>query len=57
MSEKDQKKETNEFVFARLRLAQQLIEESDHLEGRNGYDFGSEQWWFHPRHEREALVV
>lgn len=57
MSEEDQKKETNEFVFARLRLAQQLIEESDHLEGRNGYDFGSEKWWFHPRHEREALVV
>lgn len=57
MSVKDQKKETNEFIFARLRLAQQLLEESDHLEGRDGYDFDSEKWWFHPRHEREALVV
>jgi len=50
-------KETSEFVFARLRLTQQLLEESDQLKGRDGYDFGSEKWWLHPRHEREALVV
>lgn len=43
-------------VLARLKLAQALLEESDRLEGREGYDFGKEQWWLHPRHEREAVV-
>jgi len=58
MSVKDQKREENtQDVFARLLLAQQLLEESDHLEGMNKYDFDSEKWWFHSRHEREALVV
>lgn len=57
MNEEKQKKETDEFVSARLRLAQELLEESDHLEGRDGYDFGSDKWWVHPRHERESLVV
>lgn len=46
-----------EAVFARLRLAQQLLEESDNLAGREGYDFDGEKWWYHPRHEREALVA
>ena len=49
--------ETNEIIFARLRLSQQLLEESDDLAGRDGYDFNGKKWWFHPRHEREALVV
>ncbi|KGM06126.1 hypothetical protein LP43_1999 [Methylophaga thiooxydans] len=49
--------ETAELVFSRLRLAQQLLEESDGLSGRDGYDLHGKKWWFHPRHEREALVV
>lgn len=45
------------FVLARLQLAQALLEESDALPGRAGYNFCSEQdWWRHSRHEREALV-
>lgn len=50
-------KEINEIIFSRLRLAQQLLEESDRLAGRDGYDLNGKKWWFHPRHEREALVV
>ncbi|MDO8454662.1 MAG: hypothetical protein Q7S59_08845 [Sulfurimonas sp.] len=57
MNNEELKKETNEFVVARLRLAQQLLEESDQLKGMDGYSFESEKWWFHPRHEREALVA
>lgn len=49
--------EMNETIFSRLRLAQQLLEESDVLAGRDGYDFNGKKWWFHPRHEREALVI
>ena len=49
--------ETKEVIFTRLRLAQQLLEESDGLAGRDGYDYKGKKWWFHPRHEREALVV
>lgn len=49
--------ENIKFVSARLKLAQSLLEESDALPGRSGYKFNSEQeWWRHPRHEREALV-
>jgi hypothetical protein len=48
---------TIETIFSGLRLAQQLLEESDGLTGRNGYDLNGKKWWFHPRHEREALVV
>mgnify|MGYP006898466576 CR=1 FL=1 len=49
--------ENIKFVFARLKLAQSLLEESDALPGWSGYDFNSEhEWWRHPRHEREALV-
>lgn len=44
------------FVFARLKLAQSLLEESDALPGRSGYDFSEHGWCRHPRHEREALV-
>jgi len=50
-------KENAEFVLARLRLAQAILEESDFLEGRLGYNFESDKWWLHPRHEREALVT
>ena len=49
--------ENTEFILARLRLAQSILEESDLLEGRTGYDFKRPDWWFHPRHEREALVT
>ena len=49
--------ETKEIIFSRLRLAQQLLEESDHLAGIDGNDFHGKEYGFHPRHEREALVV
>lgn len=50
--------ENIKFVLARLRLAQALLEESDALPGYEGYNFKNEnEWWLHPRHEREALVV
>jgi len=51
------KTENKEFVLARVRLAQAILEESDLLEGFSGYDLDSERWWVHPRHEREALVA
>lgn len=44
-------------VKARLTLSQQLLEESDKLQGYEGYDHDNEEWWLHPRHEREALVI
>lgn len=47
----------NEFIFARLRLAQSILEESDALEGWTGYDLNRMERGFHPRHEREALVT
>lgn len=49
--------ETNESILARLILAQQILEESDNLPGRGGYDLNKKKFWLHPRHEREALVV
>ena len=57
MKQGTEENENNEFILARLHLAQALLEESDTLEGRSGYDFNTEKWWLHPRHEREALVV
>jgi len=49
--------ENAKFVLARLKLAQSLLEESDRLPGWSGYDLASEnEWWRHPRHERESLV-
>lgn len=51
---------TKDIIFSRLQLAQQLLEESDGLAGRDGYDLNGKngrKWCFHPRHEREALVV
>jgi hypothetical protein len=51
------KAENAEFILARLRLAQSLLEESDLLEGHSGYNYASDKWWLHPRHEREALVA
>lgn len=51
------KAETSELIRARLRLAQALLEESDALEGRDGYDLDHWERGFHPRHEREALVT
>ena len=51
------REEIVKFVLARLRLAQALLEESDALPGLAGYDFQNKnEWWRHPRHEREALV-
>ena len=44
-------------VLSRLRLAQALLEESDKLPGREGYDWQSRSRVYHPRHEREALVI
>lgn len=49
--------ENAKYVFARLKLAQSLLEESDRLPGWSGYDLASQnEWWRHPRHERESLV-
>lgn len=57
MNSKLIREENVKFVLARLQLAQALLEESDALPGRTGYDFKSEdEWWRHSRHEREALV-
>jgi hypothetical protein len=51
------REENIKFILARLQLAQALLEESDALPGRAGYDFNNEkEWWRHARHEREALV-
>jgi hypothetical protein len=49
--------EQRTFTLARLKLAQALLEEADALPGHEGYRQGSEEWWRHPRHEREALVA
>jgi hypothetical protein len=46
------------FIRARLRLAKEILEESDRLPGVSGYceiPSGTEK--YHPRHEREALVI
>lgn len=52
------KMEASTRVRARLRLAQQLLEESDTLPGVNGYaPSESDNGLYHQRHEREALVV
>ncbi|WP_415767154.1 hypothetical protein [Pseudomonas sp. ZB1P45] len=48
---------TRELVHARLRLAQALLEESDRLEGFEGYAMDTAKYWLHARHEREALVT
>ncbi|MGE4268324.1 MAG: hypothetical protein AB7F25_12890 [Deferribacterales bacterium] len=57
MSNDTIKQDVKEIVLSRLVLSQQLLEESDNLPGKSAYDFDNEKWWFHPRHEREALVV
>lgn len=44
-------------IQARLELAQGILEDSDRLVGFHGYHEGEQEWWLHPRHEREALVV
>lgn len=49
--------DNHKFVLARLKLAQSLLEEADTLPGFSGYDMNDSNWWLHPRHEREALVV
>lgn len=46
-----------DLILARLILSQSILEESDFFEGHNGYNYDRPDWWFHPRHEREALVV
>lgn len=45
-----------EFIIARLKLAQSLLEESDFLLRHIKSDMNTEKWWLHPIHEREALV-
>lgn len=44
-------------ILSRLKLAQSILEDSDKLPGFDGYDFESEGFPFHPRHERESLVI
>lgn len=48
---------TKKKIKARLVLAQELLEESDKLLGFDGYNYGEQDWWLHPRHTREALVI
>ena len=56
MNKKKISRETEDFIHARLILAQELLEESDRLEGIQAYKFCTEKLT-HARHEREALVV
>lgn len=48
--------ETVDSIHSRLVLAQQLLEESDHLNGRRAYRLSTKKLT-HPRHEREAVIV
>lgn len=48
---------TRKKIKARLALAHELLEESDRLPGADGYNHGEHEWWLHPRHTREALVI
>lgn len=46
------------YIHARLRLAKEILEESDRLPGLSGYrEITSGADRYHPRHEREALVI
>lgn len=46
------------YIRARLRLAKEILEESDRLPGLSGYrEISSAADKYHPRHEREALVI
>lgn len=48
----------DKLIFARLILAQELLEESDVLPGAEGYSVDqTENFVHHSRHERESLVV
>lgn len=53
----ESKPESFDLVHARLRLAKALLEESDQLEGSEGYARDTDKHWLHARHEREALVT
>jgi hypothetical protein len=57
MNSEEKRVEINKFVMARLKMAQELLEESDALLGFAGYGKSEEDWHLHPRHEREGLVV
>jgi len=53
-------KNKRDLIFARLKLGQELLEESDRLEGHAAYDFKTVEDgkpFYHPRHERESLVI
>lgn len=49
-------KSKKDFILARLKLAQSLLEESDLLLRHTNSEKNGEKRWFHPIHEREALV-
>jgi len=57
MDSEEERVEINRFVLARLKMAQELLEESDAMLGFAGYGRSEENWQLHPRHEREGLVV
>ncbi len=57
MSPEKVRSENNRFILARLKMAQDLLEESDKLEGFSGYEKFEEHSQLHRRHEREGLVV
>ncbi len=45
-------------VLFRLKLAQDILEDSDKLGGHESYpDDDEDEWWKHPRHTRESLSV
>lgn len=48
---------TQKYVLERLKLAQEILEDSDRLPGNDAYDYNQEDWWLHPRHTREALTI
>jgi hypothetical protein len=48
--------EIRSLIQSRLRLAQDLLEESDTMPGHSGYCELNGDRDYHPRHEREALV-
>lgn len=49
-------KSKKDFILARLKLAQSLLEESDPSLRHTNSEKNDEKIWFHPVHEREALV-
>lgn len=48
---------TKREILFRLKLAQDILEDSDRLGGVFHYPNSKEEWWKHPRHTRESLAI